>query len=223
MPWKNRYIGNPLLTGALNLIFGAGVSDAHRGLRALTKACFERLHLSGHGMEFASDVGGGTGVIAQTTMNLFCLERVASVDVKNRFLKSLNIETAIYDGRNLPFPDASFDCIILLNVLHHVPKKSRLQLLGECKRVAGAGPLYIKDHVSAGYLDAARLTVLDLLGNVPFQGMLQANYSTAQEWSDLAAPAGYSIIEQCSGLYRNGLFAKLFPNRLETTMKWRPI
>lgn len=56
MPWKNRYIGNPLLTGALNLIFGAGVSDAHCGLRALTKACFERLRLSGHGMEFASEM-----------------------------------------------------------------------------------------------------------------------------------------------------------------------
>jgi glycosyltransferase involved in cell wall biosynthesis len=56
MPWKNRYIGNPLLTGALNLIFGAGVSDAHCGLRALTKACFDRLQLSGHGMEFASEM-----------------------------------------------------------------------------------------------------------------------------------------------------------------------
>jgi glycosyltransferase involved in cell wall biosynthesis len=56
MPWKNRYIGNPLLTGALNFIFGAGVSDAHCGLRALTKACFERLHLSGRGMEFASEM-----------------------------------------------------------------------------------------------------------------------------------------------------------------------
>ncbi|MGB6174753.1 MAG: glycosyltransferase family 2 protein [Methylocella sp.] len=56
MPWKNRYIGNPLLTGALNVIFGAGVSDAHCGLRALTKACFERLRLSGRGMEFASEM-----------------------------------------------------------------------------------------------------------------------------------------------------------------------
>ena len=171
----------------------------------------------------ALDVGGGTGVVAQTTKNLFCLERVASVDVENRFLKSLNIKTAIYDGRKLPFPVASFDCMILINVLHHVPKKSRLPLLRECKRVAGAGPLYIKDHVSAGYLDMARLAILDLLGNVPFQGTLLANYSTVQEWSDLAAAAGYSIIEQCSGPYRSGLFAKLFPNRLETTMKWRPI
>ena len=35
MPWKNRYIGNPVLTGILNLLFGARISDAHCGLRAL--------------------------------------------------------------------------------------------------------------------------------------------------------------------------------------------
>jgi glycosyltransferase involved in cell wall biosynthesis len=56
MPWKNRYIGNPLLTGILNLLFRARVSDAHCGLRALTKASFERLQLTGAGMEFASEM-----------------------------------------------------------------------------------------------------------------------------------------------------------------------
>jgi glycosyltransferase involved in cell wall biosynthesis len=56
MPWKNRYIGNPLLTGILNLLFHAKVGDAHCGLRALTKACFERLNLAGDGMEFASEM-----------------------------------------------------------------------------------------------------------------------------------------------------------------------
>jgi glycosyltransferase involved in cell wall biosynthesis len=56
MPWKNRYIGNPILTGVLNLLFGVGVSDAHCGLRALTRPCLERLGLSGLGMEFASEM-----------------------------------------------------------------------------------------------------------------------------------------------------------------------
>jgi len=56
MPWKNRYIGNPLLTGILNLLFRARVSDAHCGLRALTHACFDRLNLTGAGMEFASEM-----------------------------------------------------------------------------------------------------------------------------------------------------------------------
>lgn len=56
MPWKNRYIGNPVLTGILNLIFHTGISDAHCGLRALTRDCYDRLGLTGSGMEFASEM-----------------------------------------------------------------------------------------------------------------------------------------------------------------------
>jgi hypothetical protein len=56
MPWKNRYIGNPVLTGILNLFFGAGISDAHSGLRAIRKESFDTLGLSGAGMEFASEM-----------------------------------------------------------------------------------------------------------------------------------------------------------------------
>jgi glycosyltransferase involved in cell wall biosynthesis len=56
MPWKNRYIGNPVLTGILNLFFRAGIDDAHCGLRAITKEAFHDLGLSGTGMEFASEM-----------------------------------------------------------------------------------------------------------------------------------------------------------------------
>lgn len=56
MPWKNRYIGNPVLTGILNLFFRSGISDAHCGLRAIRKDAFQRLNLSGSGMEFASEM-----------------------------------------------------------------------------------------------------------------------------------------------------------------------
>lgn len=56
MPWKNRHVGNPLLTGMLNLFFGADVDDAHCGLRAMTRECFLDLGLSGAGMEFASEM-----------------------------------------------------------------------------------------------------------------------------------------------------------------------
>lgn len=56
MPWKNRYIGNPILTGILNLFFGAAISDAHSGLRAIRKDAFLDLRLSGSGMEFASEM-----------------------------------------------------------------------------------------------------------------------------------------------------------------------
>ena len=56
MPWTNRYIGNPILTGMLNVIFGAHVSDAHCGLRALRRDAVPRLGLSATGMEFASEM-----------------------------------------------------------------------------------------------------------------------------------------------------------------------
>jgi hypothetical protein len=56
MPWKNRYIGNPALTGILNLFFRAGISDAHSGLRAIRRDAFLQLGLSGSGMEFASEM-----------------------------------------------------------------------------------------------------------------------------------------------------------------------
>lgn len=56
MPWKNRYIGNPVLTSILNLLFRTGVDDAHCGLRAITKEAFLSLDLSGTGMEFASEM-----------------------------------------------------------------------------------------------------------------------------------------------------------------------
>jgi glycosyltransferase involved in cell wall biosynthesis len=56
MPWKNRYIGNPILTGILNLFFRPGITDAHSGLRAIRREAFLELGLSGAGMEFASEM-----------------------------------------------------------------------------------------------------------------------------------------------------------------------
>jgi len=56
MPWHHRYIGNPILTGILNLFFSTGVSDAHCGMRALRRDVLPRLDLRTTGMEFASEM-----------------------------------------------------------------------------------------------------------------------------------------------------------------------
>jgi glycosyl transferase family 2 len=56
MPWKNRYIGNPLLTSVLNLFFRSGFSDAHCGLRALTMRAFLEINPTSSGMEYASEM-----------------------------------------------------------------------------------------------------------------------------------------------------------------------
>ena len=56
MPWLHRKVGNPLLTASLNLFFGAGISDAHCGFRALTRDALGKLRLEASGMEFASEM-----------------------------------------------------------------------------------------------------------------------------------------------------------------------
>ncbi len=168
------------------------------------------------------DVGGGTGVIAQAVKELFPVERVEAVDLVDRFCPGLSIPVGRFDGRTLPYADASFDAAMLNNVLHHVPVAERVDLLREIRRVV-RGALYIKDHEQRGLADAARLAALDAIGNIPFGGMVWARYLTRAEWEALAAAAGYGIAARADGCYRSGIFAALFPNRLETTMRLEPI
>ena len=56
MPWLNRHIGNPILTGLLNVLFGVKISDAHCGMRAVRKDALPTLDLHSTGMEFASEM-----------------------------------------------------------------------------------------------------------------------------------------------------------------------
>jgi hypothetical protein len=56
MPWHHRWIGVPILTAVLNVLFRAGISDAHCGLRSITADAVRRLHLRTTGMEFASEM-----------------------------------------------------------------------------------------------------------------------------------------------------------------------
>ncbi len=56
MPWMHQYIGNPVLTGLLNRLFGTEVKDAHCGMRAIRREALPRLDLRTTGMELASEM-----------------------------------------------------------------------------------------------------------------------------------------------------------------------
>lgn len=65
MPWKNRYIGNPLLTRIGKVLFKSPVNDFHCGLRGVSKDACLRMDLRTTGMEFASEM-----VIKATLLNM---------------------------------------------------------------------------------------------------------------------------------------------------------
>lgn len=56
MPWKHRWIGNPILTFIGRLFFKCPAHDFHCGMRAFTKDGYQRMDLRTVGMEFASEM-----------------------------------------------------------------------------------------------------------------------------------------------------------------------
>ena len=69
MPWKNRYIGNPALSGLGRLFFDCPVKDFHCGLRGFSRDAYERLDIQTTGMEFASEM-----VVKATLLNMKIVE-----------------------------------------------------------------------------------------------------------------------------------------------------
>lgn len=56
MPFLHRYLGNPLLTYIINILFKGNISDSQCGLRLFEKESFDRINFSSTGMEFATEI-----------------------------------------------------------------------------------------------------------------------------------------------------------------------
>jgi hypothetical protein len=72
MPWKNRWIGNPILSCIGRMFFKCPAHDFHAGLRAFSKDALDRLELQTTGMEFASEM------VIKATLKKF---RIAEVPI----------------------------------------------------------------------------------------------------------------------------------------------
>lgn len=82
MPWKNRWLGNPVLSFIGRLFFRCPARDFHCGLRGFTRDGYRKMELKTTGMEFASEM-----VIKATLKSL----RIAEVPI-----------TLHRDGRSRP-------------------------------------------------------------------------------------------------------------------------
>lgn len=56
MPWLHKYIGNPMLTLIIKMIFRVKVSDVYCGMRAMTRESYDKLKIGSTGMEFALEM-----------------------------------------------------------------------------------------------------------------------------------------------------------------------
>ena len=56
MPWLHRWIGNPLFSWLVRLMFRSPINDVYCGLRGFTKSLYDDLDLRAEGMEFATEM-----------------------------------------------------------------------------------------------------------------------------------------------------------------------
>lgn len=73
MPWKHRWIGNPVLTGIGRWFFHCPAGDFHCGLRAFSKDAYQKMELQTTGMEFASEM------VIKATLNGLAIAEVPTV------------------------------------------------------------------------------------------------------------------------------------------------
>jgi SAM-dependent methyltransferase len=161
------------------------------------------------------DVGCGSGQ--------FAAELVETAGRRGLHLNALGLErfprgnepipVTAYEGGRFPFPGASFDMVVVADVLHHEEKPEAL--LRECVRVSRRF-IAIKDHQLWGPLAKARVSLIDWAANAPYGVKCLYDYNTPARWNlilqkfRLAPVAVYPSID----LYPPG-FNLLFGRKLQ--------
>lgn len=136
------------------------------------------------------DVGCGPGAITLAVGEKIGATRLAGVDVVPR--PETFIDVQFYDGKTLPFGDASFDAVIIADVLHHCDDAS--VVLRECARVAKK-VVVVKDHFSFGPISHQTLYYMDRFGNAKDSIHVPGHYFSPSQWVAMFATAGCQITE----------------------------
>lgn len=123
------------------------------------------------------DVGSGDGLLARRVMELRPDVSIRGVDVLAR--PTSHIPVMMFDGVKLPFPDRSFDAVMMVDVLHHAAQQDAL--LAEMARVT-RGVVIIKDHLVQGLLAHPTLRFMDWVGNVRHGVALPYAYWSRDRW-----------------------------------------
>lgn len=154
------------------------------------------------------DIGCGDGtllhLINQQRPDLNC----EGIDVLVRPVTKVPV--ALFDGVNIPHADSSFDAVMFVDVLHHIPDP--MPLLREARRVT-KGPIIIKDHYRDGLLANQTLKLMDWVGNAQHGVALPYNYWSSRQWNEAISTLGLRRSKTITSLglypwYANWLFGR---------------
>jgi len=145
-------------------------------------------YLAGYGRVL--DLGAGCGRLGKRLQDRTGAEFIG---VDKFMQQKPAIPIIRYDGRHLPFEDDSFDCVMMIDVLHH--DKEHSKLISEASRVSRKGIL-IKDHYWTNRLDFMVLSIGDCIGNLPYGVESAYNFLSLEQWYKLFADHDLRLKDQ---------------------------
>jgi ubiquinone/menaquinone biosynthesis C-methylase UbiE len=148
------------------------------------------------------DVGTGTGHVAERIRAIG--STVVGCDVVD--LRMCGIPFVLCDGGALPFCEGSFDAVLLITVLHHVPAARHGALLAEALRVLRVGGrLVVFEDTYHGRIEKAATKWQDSVMNLEIAGHPHSN-RTLTSWKRLLGAFGQVIRHEREYIAWYGVF-----------------
>jgi len=135
------------------------------------------------------DIGAANGALA----SLIRKDRSVDITAIDRKVQPNALVPVLqHDGKNLGFEDDTFDCVLLIDVLHH--DRSPKAVLKEAARVSRRSVI-IKDHYWKNRFDRMLLRISDFFGNKCYGIALPYNFLTLEQWDRLFAECGLNVAD----------------------------
>lgn len=135
------------------------------------------------------DLGASCGRLAKKIQER--APRLKFVGVDTCVQPETFIEIKKYNGKTLPFRGGQFDCVMMVDVLHHDKDPGRI--LREARRVSKRYIL-IKDHYWDTKFDFKLLKYSDYIGNKPYGVSLPYNFLRLRDWRELFKKNNLNVV-----------------------------
>jgi ubiquinone/menaquinone biosynthesis C-methylase UbiE len=134
------------------------------------------------------DLGCGSGIVGKKFQDYF-KSQLIGIDIQNNLIEKIPFQ--IFDGKNIPFPEKSFDVVLINYVLHHTLNPA--VLLKETKRVAKK--IIVYEDLPEGFLSK----LICRIHGITFANFFQkdknfGNFQKEKEWEKIFQELGLNII-----------------------------
>ena len=142
------------------------------------------------------DVGAGGGWISKEIKKTKSTENVL-LDIID--FNQTNLDLILYDGEKMPFPNNSFDTVLLICVLHHTEKPEAV--LKEAKRVSRNKIIILEDTYNS-FFSKTVLCFWDVITNLssflikPFGEKMSFNFKKVSQWQKIFDELSLKIISE---------------------------